>query len=46
MNVEKARKFVRLLPSPQDQEVVAAARALLHSLAADDLDNHAVGDGT
>jgi hypothetical protein len=44
MNVERIRKFVRLLSSPQDREVVAAARALLRSLAADGEDIHALAD--
>jgi hypothetical protein len=44
MNIEKVRKFVRLLSSPEDHEVVAAARALLRSLAADGEDIHSLAD--
>jgi hypothetical protein len=44
MNQEKVRKLIRLLSSPQDHEVVAAARALLRSLAADGEDIHALAE--
>jgi len=44
MNLEKIRKLVRLLSSPQDAEVVAAARALLRTLDADGADIHALAE--
>jgi hypothetical protein len=44
MNQDKVRKLIRLLSSPQDHEVVAAARALTRSLAADGQDIHALAE--
>ena len=44
MNIEKARKLVRLLSSPQDHEVLAAARALMRMLQADGEDIHKLAD--
>jgi hypothetical protein len=44
MNAEKVKKLVRLLSSPQDAEVIAAARALLRTLEADGSDIHELAD--
>jgi hypothetical protein len=43
-NLEKVRKLLRLLSSPQDAEVVAAARALMRTLEADGADIHALAE--
>jgi hypothetical protein len=40
MNTEKVVKLVKLLSSPNDGEVVAAATALMRTLKADNLDIH------
>jgi hypothetical protein len=40
MNVEKIQKLIKLLSSPNDGEVVAAARAILRTLAQEGTDIH------
>lgn len=40
MNKEKLQKLIKLLSSPNDGEVVAAARAILRTLEADGTDIH------
>lgn len=44
MKLEKVRKLIRLLSSPQDAEVVAAVRALMRTLEADGTDIHALAE--
>jgi hypothetical protein len=43
-NVERVRKLLRLLSSPQEAEVAAAVRALMRTLEADGADIHALAD--
>jgi hypothetical protein len=44
MNEEKLQKLIRLLSSPNDGEVIAAARAILRALEADGSDIHELAD--
>ena len=44
MNVEKIQKLLRLLSSPNDGEVVAAARAILRTLAQEGTDIHELAE--
>jgi hypothetical protein len=44
MNVEKIQKLLRLLSSPNDGEVVAAARAILRTLAQESADIHELAE--
>jgi hypothetical protein len=43
-NLERVRKLLRLLSSPQEAEVAAAVRALMRTLEADGADMHALAD--
>lgn len=44
MTEEKLKKLIKLLSSPNDGEVVAAARAILRTLEADGTDIHDLAD--